>query len=156
MKKFLQTKRFFLEREMTIAELLDLLSEILISYLPANQEEYKFMDEWDTAISAAKKQPSFYFHSNGYYEQEDLEYFESCLLHVNSGMLTILHNKKKRNNSFPITPNGTEEINGFAILPPWAREEDKNEKIENFLKELAKCSETYCYTIGIKISFIEG
>jgi hypothetical protein len=39
MKKFLQTKRFFLEREMTIAELLDLLSEILISYLPANQEE---------------------------------------------------------------------------------------------------------------------
>jgi hypothetical protein len=156
MKKFLQTKRFFLEREMTIAELLDLLSEILISYLPANQEEYKFMDEWDTAISAAKKQPSFYFHSNGYYEQEDLEYFESCLLHVNSGMLTILHKKQKNNHSFPIATTGTEKIDGFAILPPWAREEDKNEKIENFLKELARCSKTYCNTIGIKINFIEG
>lgn len=144
-KKFLETKRFFLKKGKTINDVLNIIKNATCILAEKDYSKKVFLSNWYSYAEKSKKQPRFFFHANISYEfkGKEIEGIEACLLSLSSGMLTVFKQKNDSSDVFPITPSLKTQIDGFAILPPWSREIDKNEEIEEFLNWFSKELESF-------------
>jgi hypothetical protein len=148
-------KRFlFLDREMKLKEFLKLLEEVtLCIWHLGDDNEVKVLGEWLKALKDVRKNPCFYFHSNEMYEGK--EYSEAGVLFCKYGKVVVTHKKKNKSDGFPVNPTGEEMIDGFAIMPQWAREQDRQEDVQKVLETLSEEIQDALFSDKIEVKIIK-
>jgi hypothetical protein len=148
-------KRFlFLDREMKLKEFLKLLEEVtLCIWHLGNDKEVEVLGEWLRVLKDVRKHPCFFFHSNEEYEGK--QYAEACVLFCKYGKAVVTHKKRNKSDGFPVSPTGEELIDGFAIMPQWAREQDRQEDVQQILETLAEEIQDALFSDKIEVKVIK-